>query len=278
MCDTDEVVADHGYVGLEAVPDRPEVLQAVWNVTARAVTPTTGVRCSVGPVTAEAVIEVINSEADLYADIDKLMFKRKRYRVRLEQAHKKLRLLAPLAFILEATPVDITVPRGFRLVGSPQLVPKPNLRIAMADVGIKAVKKEATGKLVAKVGDHVAEVQLEAITDQSPGLSIKIENVDHGDQRYSWRGNVLEIATKHPALSRYLGPPPEFPGQDEKHFRVIVAEIVAEAVCQRAVGHEVQKNEEDFLDADWDDYYAQYTQFMTMFLPTAHKVQCPDTK
>ena len=43
------------------------------------------------------------------------------------------------------------------------------------------------------------------------------------------------------------------------------------------VSDNVKANPEDYEDADWDTYYAQYSKHMTKFLPVAHKLQCPES-
>ena len=107
-------------------------------------------------------------------------------------------------------------------------------------------------------------------------MRIKLEDIDLGNQRYRWRQNVLEIAGKHPSLRRYLGEKATgFPGQESIHFRLLLAEIVAEAVCAHLLSRNVEASPEDYEDADWDLYYAEYSKYMTKFLPIAHKLQCP---
>ena len=70
------------------------------------------------------------------------------------------------------------------------------------------------------------------------GIKIKVEDLDLGNQRYQWRQNVLELGAKHPSLKRYLGTKSEgFPGQDSQHFRLLIAEIVAEAVCTKLIAY-----------------------------------------
>jgi hypothetical protein len=108
------------------------------------------------------------------------------------------------------------------------------------------------------------------------GITIRLEDIDLGNQRYRWRQDVLEIAGRHPSLRRYLGD--GFRGQEEKYFRVLIAEIVAEAACARAVRSTVRTAEDprEFEGADWDQYYALYCKFMTEFLPIAHRTQVSD--
>ena len=66
--------------------------------------------------------------------------------------------------------------------------------------------------------------------------------------------------------------------QEAPHFRVLLAEIVADAVCAKIVGQQVGEYPEDYEEADWDQYYAQFSEYMTKFLPIAHQLQYPDSQ
>lgn len=90
------------------------------------------------------------------------------------------------------------------------------------------------------------------------------------------RNNVLEIAARHPSLRRHLGPAAAFPGQNDPQFRVLIAEIVADAVCAGIVSRNAEMNPESYVNADWDRYYAEYSEFMTRFLPIAHRIVVPE--
>src|SRR5439155_11449846 len=58
--------------------------------------------------------------------------------------------------------------------------------------------------------------------EESPNLEFKLEDKDGGKYRALWEDRedpltgeprqILEIQGRHPALRRYLGDPPEFPG------------------------------------------------------------------
>jgi len=105
---------------------------------------------------------------------------------------------------------------------------------------------------------------------------IRLEDIDHGSQRYRYTKNVLEVATQHPSLSRYLGNEKDgFPSQDDPHFLVILAEIVSDALCARIVERNEEANEDEDDDTDWNDYYRQFSELMTEFLPIAHKTLLP---
>ena len=63
-------------------------------------------------------------------------------------------------------------------------------------------------------------------------VSVKLVSESGGTSRATWdrkNPNVLKVHAKHPTLSRYVGPETDgFPGQEELHFRILLAEIVAE--------------------------------------------------
>lgn len=136
---------------------------------------------------------------------------------------------------------------------------------------------DATGTITISAAGSEATADLHAVPPPGAALSIQLEDIDLKHQRSRWRKNVLEIAARHPSLSRYLGSKAAgFPGQEQKHFRVLVAEIVADAICGRLVDQNIRANPEDYENADWNLYYADYTRFLSLFLPIAHRLQCPE--
>jgi hypothetical protein len=60
--------------------------------------------------------------------------------------------------------------------------------------------------------------------------------------------NLLEISATHDSIKRYLSPTPPYKGQEEPHFRVLLAEIIAESVCRKALELEVKTKPWDFKD------------------------------
>ena len=134
----------------------------------------------------------------------------------------------------------------------------------------------APTKVTARLGKHKAETELRAAAAAGAGIVIKLEDVDHGALRYRWNRNVLEIGALHPSLKRYLGPKSEqYPGQDELHFRVLLAEVVAEALCARRLQGNIEANPRDFEGMSWDDYYRHFARMISEFLPKAHGLMAP---
>jgi hypothetical protein len=118
--------------------------------------------------------------------------------------------------------------------------------------------------------------EIRSVPDSGTALKIKIEDIDLGNQRYRMRNNVIEIAAKHMSLRRYLGVKADnFPGQDAQHFRVLIAEIVSDAVCADIVSRSMDADPDEYENADWDRFYAEYREYMTKFLPIAHRIVLP---
>ena len=94
-----------------------------------------------------------------------------------------------------------------------------------------------------------------------PKVRIKLLDKDLGRFRAMWadhegRPNELWVAGRHESLARYLGratPDGNFPGEDSPLYRVLLAEIVAEAVCRKSLGLEVCERPWDFNWIDLKD-------------------------
>ena len=142
----------------------------------------------------------------------------------------------------------------------------------MCEVFVKADDTEARGVLTATLGDAVTSAEVASVFPAGFGIKIKLRDIDLGNQRYRWRQNVLEIAARHESVARYLGRQAQgFPGQDSVHFRLLLAEIVSDALCAQMLSRDIQKAPEDYEDPDWDLFYAEYSRLMTSFLPIAHE-------
>jgi hypothetical protein len=276
-CLTDEITTDRRFAPLEQHKTKEGFLTATWKVSGLEPSPATGIRIRVGPISDEIAVEVLESEADKYRDVTDFRFQRDSYRLKLGQAGKKVRLFAPITMVPEPRKIDISVDnRFFNIKGEKTLWPRQELGVAVCDLRVRATgDKETTGIITALLGEKEATADVSVSQPLGMGIKIKLEDISHGNQRYRWRQNVLEIATRHKALNRYLKAPPDFDGQNEIHFRVLVAEVVADAVCSKIMGENVLDKPGDYEDADWDRYYAEYSQLMTDFLPVAHLLQAP---
>ena len=276
-CLTDEISSSKRYAQLEPHPTQEGVLRCIWLVKGERPTKATGIQVRVGPIVTDRVIEVLESERNKYEYVKELCFNRKRYSIVLGRG-KAVHILAPYPSVVEQpTPIDIVCSdSAFNLVGKRLLMPRPDLGVAICKLRVDTQEPEHKAILEAKMNGQTATSELSSVLPAGAPLKISIEPEDFGNQRYRWQANTLQIAAKHPAICRYLGPVPPFPNQEEKHFRVILAEIVAEAVCQRVLGKKVTECPEEYQEADWDAYYADYSKLMTEFLPIAHALQVKD--
>jgi hypothetical protein len=273
-CASQEISASVRFLSFEPHPSREGVLRCLWTVKGEKVTKATAVKARVGAIVSESAVEVLESEQAKFAHILGFQFSKKVYSFQVD-SRKAITLYAPFPGIVSAvTPVEISCsdPR-FKIGGSRDLVPHPDLGVAVCKLGLSARQPGLRGQLTASIPGHKCEAEAVSLEPTGASIQIKIEDKSFGDQRYYWRGNVLEIGARHPSLRRYLGVAPEFPGQEGKHFRVLLAEIVSEAVCWRIMNQRTTSRVEDYAGSDWDDYYSEYTKLLTGFLPIAHETQ-----
>ena len=278
-CLSAHIASDRAFCGLDQHPSQDGILRALWTVSAVAATPATGLRARVGSIRAEAVLEVFDSEADRYSDVTELRFAKKRYTVTAGTKRKRVRIFAPLRLVPTAQRLQLSSSnKAFTFSGDPTITPRAELGVAISEVWINSAVDEASANLEARLGEHQATADIHSVQPAGTGIKIKLEAVDLGNQRYRWQQNVLVIAAQHPSVRRYLGSKAEgFPGQESKHFRILLAEIVADAVCTKIVSRCDDPNSQVYEGAaDWDAYYARFDQLRTRFLPIAHRLQSPE--
>ncbi|MXX70207.1 MAG: hypothetical protein F4Y74_14765 [Gemmatimonadales bacterium] len=276
-CQDDTITSTKKFATLEPHPAKEGVIRATWKITAKSPTPTTGIKVQCGPISTDSVIEVFASEADRYADIDRLTFQRRRYRTKTGAKNKTIRIFAPLSLVNEPAELDLSIAgagQHLTVHGDQTIRPIPELGVARCEIKLRASDQEASGTITAKLDSATATAEIKSVLPAGAGIKIKLEDIDLANQRYRWQQNVLEIAARHPSLHRYLGPKVDgFPGQESDHFRLLLAEIVSDAVCAKMMSRNVDETPEDYEDADWDLYYAEYSKYMTLFLPVAHSLQ-----
>lgn len=276
---SEEIVCDKQVCGLEEHPTQAGILRAVWTVKALTPTPTTGVRVRCGSIIAETFIEVFATLADKYKHVDKLMFSRKQARVTAKGSKKTVVLLAPLVLVSQRTEFEVECDGKFEIVGQRILVPSTDTGVAQCRFAVRSQKENEFGTMTARVAGEEASINLQSVPPKGSSISITVSDVDLGNQRYMWRGHTLElqIAARHPSLARYLGrESDDFPGQNTKHFRLLLAEIVADAVCGKIIERREKAGLYEDEQQDWNQFYAEFSSLMTRFLPTAHKLVLPD--
>lgn len=276
---TDDVKVVPSECAIEPHPKMDGVVRAIVEVKAVSAASATGIEVSLGPVSTSSLIEVLESEAEKYNDVDCLCFSRKTYRIRADKGKKVLCLRAPMDLAPNNTVVELEFSGdAFEVRGQHVLKHQPELGIASCRFSVVSDGTEARETLTARVGEQEASTKVISYQPLGAGLEIRLEDIDLNEFRYRWKQNVLEIAAGHPSIKRYLGPASDnYPGQNEKHFRLLIAEIVAEAVCSRIVSRNSEINPELYEKAGWDLLYSEYCRYMKDFLPITHKLQCPET-
>lgn len=113
------------------------------------------------------------------------------------------------------------------------------------------------------------------------GHNIEFKLVDEealGEQRAVWSGDLLKINSRHKAIRRYSGLPPNYPGQDLIHFRLLLAELIADNVARRILELNAPKNAYDYENMDISGFYNKHHKYVNEFLEIAHKIQIPDSE
>lgn len=114
--------------------------------------------------------------------------------------------------------------------------------------------------------------------DLGHDFEIKLVDEDLGEQRAVWDGNFLKISGRHNSIRRYLGPAPDFSGQKSIHFRLLLAELIADNVARRVLELNSQKNIKEYEEMDVSSFYQKHRRYMNEFLEIAHKIQIPENE
>jgi hypothetical protein len=137
-------------------------------------------------------------------------------------------------------------------------------------------KRDDTGvRVVARLGESLKEATTTVVVGREaggPGMTIEIGHFG-GLARARWQrdpdGNVtVTINAAHPAAQRYLGDPPEFPGQESPLARLLLAEIVAEEAVRDLLSRRYRG-----ARVDADAYAADRTRLLADLLPRCHNAQ-----
>ena len=103
----------------------------------------TGVTARVGPIVAESNVEVLQYERDKYRYVTDLCFSSKRYSVRADGS-RNIVVLAPFPSVIAAlTPLEFGCSNSeFKISGERELVPKPELGIALCKLRVRTASPE----------------------------------------------------------------------------------------------------------------------------------------
>jgi hypothetical protein len=114
--------------------------------------------------------------------------------------------------------------------------------------------------------------------DGGPRLTIKIEDAAQGRYRafVEREGDrmVIKILAGHSAIKRYLGPGPDFPGQESVAARLAIAEIVSGEAARLVM----EKKYRSPGELDGPAFYADHLAYMEKYLARCHKLMLADSE
>jgi len=246
------------------------------------------VQCTAGGYTAEALVDVREErpvidppEAPL-----ELEFERPRYRIGWNRT-KILSLRAPREICEAGAVINITSSNPGIVVLTGRVVMEYDMNLGYTVGRIRAEGRAlgATATLRANFGEHIAECRASVGRDEEgPALQFTIEDKDGGRYRALWeeredasageRVRILVIQARHPALKRYLGAAPDFPGQNNPLTRAVLAEIIADNVC-REIARRVDAMRTPEERPDSEGFYGEHYARMLRILPRLHQIQVP---
>lgn len=225
-------------------------------------------------------VEVLPAEKEITEQPpESFAFEKDRYRVKW-QKKKRLTLLAPLDPGLDGADVRVTSDdEGVAVLGGgTQLHIDPDRQALIGRVTVEGRTLDAKATLTATINgtsadcrvvvasqednDVVLEIRLLDQTLGSFRSTIKVETTDGRQQLF------LDVMTRHPALKRYIGAPPDFEGQNSIHWRVLLAEIIAEATVRRILE---RKYPVDAEGIDAEAFFVELFQRTSELAPRIHR-------
>jgi hypothetical protein len=243
-----------------------------------------------GLPTADALVQVVEETAQDRAFVTPLEFERSEYRVRYGR-RRTVRLFAKYPDVV-ANEMDVKVyssdANRVAVRGRVRMTPIAGTNYAEGMVVVEGRTLKSTAVIKTEVHERTAVASIKVIDkpeEEGVKIDFQIRDEDFGYSRARWaddegKPHLLLISARHPSLRRYLGNPEEqFPGQNLPLFRTLIAEVVADSVCRKALLLEARERPFDF---DWagmgkpeniaDDVFAQVQRRLRDFVTKAHEV------
>jgi hypothetical protein len=229
-----------------------------------------------GSLTADCAIEIVEPAQDPEPlPPTELEFERPYYRL-LVNKPKPLLVRAPLGSYGEGTPLHITSSNALVVVldgGHLQLKARKGSAAMVGQIRVEGRGEIERAVLTATDPNGVsANATVSVVRREEGGNEFKTELVPEvqGDQRAQWSTDyrTLRIMGEHPAVKPYLGEyKNDYPGQDSGAFRVLLAELISDAVVRRILLEKYRDDEVDALTL-----YVQQYKLMAQFLARAHRI------
>jgi len=245
---------------------------------------------------ADALVQVVKEVPQDRVFASPLEFEREEYRVRYGK-RRSLRLFAKCPDVLaKETDIKAYSTDATKVVvrGRTRMVPVPGTNYAEGQVLVEGRTIKSNAVIVAEEGERKATTSVKVIEkpeEHGVPMDFKIRDQDYGSFLAKWaddegKPHLLLISARHKSLSRYLGDPEKgFPGQNTPLFRALIAEIVAENVCRKALTLEAKERPFDFPWVDMgkpevicDDVFSRIQERLRDFLAKAHEVMLSDSE
>lgn len=224
------------------------------------------------------------------------------------KAPREERMESPLEFARPSVTVKLNSPKRLLLLARGELVEsagqRAHVRISSDDFQVRGqyvemnetetghyrgwakvvgTRSGAEGQLIAELGDHEAMCDLAVRDSELPpkgGVSIKLVDKEVGIFRSQFdreNPNLLEIFAKHPTVARYLINEGEgnYGGQDTPHFRLLMAEIVAESVARRVMRDDDEDGGGVMRYRDTGQFLYAHQEKFQEFAKKAHRIMMP---
>lgn len=244
---------------LRVHPKRPDRLLGTFRIQGEVIKDGVCIQTnSEGIPPAEAIVQVVPNIIEEHEFINPLEFEHKLYRVK-EGSTKRLRLFAKYPEVVaQETKVEVVSSdsESVPVMGRCFLIPAKESNYALAEVMVKGRRlKHKSVEISTSINGNKASTKVKVIQKEEKGAAIDIQIVseDLGVYRAAWavadgKPNLLKISARHDSIKRYLGSEPDYAGQDSPHFRVLLAEIIAESVCRKTLALEAKGRPYDFKD------------------------------
>jgi len=245
-----------------------------------------------GVPVAEAMVQIVESRVEDHIFTSSFEFEHKSYHVK-EGSSKSLRLFAKCPELVnQETDVSVTSSdsSSVPIIGRCFVVPISGTNYAVGEITIRGRRliREAVTITASINGDKaITKVKVTQKEEKGVKIDIELKDEDFGNFRALWaeqegKPNLLLISARHDSIRRYLKLNPEtkeWEGDKEPYFRVLLAEIVTESVCRKALKLEAQARAWEFKFADLkddhliaDEVLAQLQKRIRNFAGIAHRI------
>jgi hypothetical protein len=246
-----------------------------------------------GVPAAEAMVKVVENKIEEHDFAGSLEFEHKLYQVR-EGSTKTLRLFAKYPeLITQETVINVVSSdsESIPIKGRCHIIPVEGSNYAIGEVVVQGCRLHGKAiEIIASINGDKAITNVKVTQKDESGAPLKFRIVSKplGIYRAAWsvqEPNLLEISAIHDSIRRYLGPAPDYSGQEEPYFRVLLAEIIADSICRKSLEREIQEKPWDFRD-DFvgnpevvvNTVFSHLQRRMRDFVATAHSVMLGTTE